>query len=70
METAAQGITATGLSAGLGCATGAQRTGAGEPDIDVVTGLIQLTGLVQGIYAHVSERHNLTSVQAKRRGPR
>lgn len=29
-------------------------------------GLIQLTGLVQGIYAHVPERHNLTPVQAKR----
>lgn len=34
-------------------------------DIDVAGGLIQLTGLVQGIYARVSERHDLTPVQAK-----
>ena len=28
-------------------------------------GLVQLTSLVQGIYARVSERHDLTPVQAK-----
>jgi DNA-binding MarR family transcriptional regulator len=33
--------------------------------IDAATGLVQLTGLVQGIYARVSERHDLTPVQAK-----
>jgi DNA-binding MarR family transcriptional regulator len=33
--------------------------------MDVPTGLVQLTSLVQGIYARVSERHDLTPVQAK-----
>ncbi|MFI6456264.1 MarR family winged helix-turn-helix transcriptional regulator [Streptosporangium amethystogenes] len=33
--------------------------------MDVVTALIRLTGLIQGIYARVSERHDLTPVQAK-----
>lgn len=33
--------------------------------MDVGTGLIRLSGLVQGIYARVSERHELTPVQAK-----
>jgi len=37
----------------------------GPGDVDVATGLVQLTGLVQGIYARVSERHDLTPVQAK-----
>jgi len=32
---------------------------------DAATGLVQLTSLVQGIYARVSERHDLTPVQAK-----
>jgi DNA-binding MarR family transcriptional regulator len=32
---------------------------------EVVAGLVQLTGLVQGIYARVSERHDLTPVQAR-----
>jgi DNA-binding MarR family transcriptional regulator len=38
---------------------------AGHADLDVADGLVQLTGLVQGIYARVSERHDLTPVQAK-----
>jgi len=32
---------------------------------DAATGLVQLTSLVQGLYARVSERHDLTPVQAK-----
>ena len=32
---------------------------------DTATGLVQLTTLVQAIYARVSERHDLTPVQAK-----
>jgi len=47
------------------CATGGQHTGSGDPALDVAAGLVQLTGLVQGIYAGVSERHDLTPVQAK-----
>lgn len=39
-------------------------TGSGV-GMDVATGLIQLAGLVQSIYARVSERHDLTPVQAK-----
>jgi DNA-binding MarR family transcriptional regulator len=33
--------------------------------LDAAGNLIQLSGLVQGIYARVSDRHNLTPVQAK-----
>ncbi|WP_062347124.1 MarR family winged helix-turn-helix transcriptional regulator [Herbidospora yilanensis] len=32
---------------------------------DVAIGLVQLSGLVQGLYARVSQRHDLTPVQAK-----
>ena len=35
------------------------------PDADVASGLLQLTTLVQAIYACVSERHDLTPVQAR-----
>jgi DNA-binding MarR family transcriptional regulator len=51
---------------------GEQRlTSHGQPDIaddspaDAATGLIQLSGLVQGLYARISQRHDLTPVQAK-----
>jgi DNA-binding MarR family transcriptional regulator len=37
----------------------------GQADVDVADGLVQLTTLVQAIYARVSERHDLTPVQAK-----
>jgi DNA-binding MarR family transcriptional regulator len=53
----AQGVAVA--AAGRGCAPG---TGA---DADVADGLVQLTTLVQAIYARVSERHDLTPVQAK-----
>ena len=33
--------------------------------IDAVSGLIQLSGLVHGLYARISQRHDLTPVQAK-----
>ena len=33
--------------------------------VDVAAGLIQLSTLVQGVYARVSERHDLTPVQAR-----
>src|SRR5271168_2901056 len=36
-----------------------------SPDLDVAAALIQLTTVVQGIYARVSEQHDLTPVQAK-----
>jgi DNA-binding MarR family transcriptional regulator len=38
---------------------------ADGPEADVAGGLLQLTGLVQAIYACVSERHDLTPVQAR-----
>ena len=38
---------------------------ADGPGADVAGGLLQLTGLVQAIYACVSERHDLTPVQAR-----
>jgi DNA-binding MarR family transcriptional regulator len=61
----AQGIAATVAAAGQGRATDGRHTGADATQIDVATGLVQLTSLVQGVYARVSERHNLTPVQAK-----
>ena len=38
---------------------------ADGPDADVVRGLLQLSTAVQAIYACVSERHDLTPVQAR-----
>jgi DNA-binding MarR family transcriptional regulator len=38
---------------------------ADGPDADVVRGLLQLATVVQGTYACVSERHDLTPVQAR-----
>jgi DNA-binding MarR family transcriptional regulator len=46
----------------------AQGGATGGPDdahVDVAGGLIQLATLVQGLYARVSERHDLTPVQAR-----
>jgi DNA-binding MarR family transcriptional regulator len=54
----AQVVAATVATAGQGCV-------AGAPDTGVAAGLIQLTTVVQGIYARVSERHDLTPVQAR-----
>lgn len=61
----AQVIAATGSGAGPGYATDGHHTDACDADIDLAAGLVQLTSLVQGIYARVSERHDLTPVQAK-----
>ena len=52
--------TAQGVAAGP--ATGGPGTGT---DADVAGSLVQLTTLVQAIYARVSERHDLTPVQAR-----
>jgi DNA-binding MarR family transcriptional regulator len=49
-------------------AAGQERAAGGPcagPDVDIATALVQLATLVQGIYARVSERHDLTPVQAK-----
>ncbi|MFC5747292.1 MarR family winged helix-turn-helix transcriptional regulator [Actinomadura rugatobispora] len=64
MDNTGQTVT-EGHAAGLGCAAGAPRIGADPADMDVATGLVQLTSLVQGIYAAVSARHDLTPAQAK-----
>jgi DNA-binding MarR family transcriptional regulator len=54
----------TVLTAAHGCDSETYHTWAGE-DLDVADGLIQLCRLVQSIYARISERHDLTPVQAK-----
>jgi DNA-binding MarR family transcriptional regulator len=59
---AAQAVAATAAAAGQGCATDGPGRG---PDVDAAAGLVQLTTLVQAIYARVSERHDLTPVQAR-----
>jgi DNA-binding MarR family transcriptional regulator len=38
---------------------------ADDAPADAATGLVQLSGLVQGLYARISQRHDLTPVQAK-----
>ncbi|MCG5217985.1 MarR family transcriptional regulator [Streptosporangium sp. KLBMP 9127] len=63
MTKTGQTIAATGAAAGQGPAT--EHTGTDDTQLDVATGLVQLTGLVQSMYARVSERHDLTPVQAK-----
>ena len=60
---AAQGVAATAAAAGQGCATDGR--GTDDAQVDVAAGLIQLTTLVQAIYMRVSERHDLTPVQAR-----
>jgi DNA-binding MarR family transcriptional regulator len=50
---------------GQGCAAGGPGTGPGGTRLDVADGLIQLTTVVQTIYARVSERHDLTPAQAR-----
>lgn len=55
-------MVATAVVAEQGCVI---TDGAHDAQMDVVTGLVQLTGLVQGIYTRISERHDLTPVQAK-----
>jgi DNA-binding MarR family transcriptional regulator len=59
---AAQAIAAAAAAAGQRCATDGPGTGL---DVDAAAGLVQLTTLVQAIYARVSERHELTPVQAR-----
>jgi DNA-binding MarR family transcriptional regulator len=55
---------APAAAAGHGCGAGGPGLPGGA-DADVSSGLIQLTALVQAIYARVSERHELTPVQAR-----
>ena len=54
----------TVLTAGHGCDSERYHTAAGE-DLDAADGLIQLCRLVQGTYARISDRHDITPVQAK-----
>ena len=60
MSETAQAVAAAAAAAGPGCAAG----GPGA-DADVANGLIQLTTVVQAVYARVSERHDLTPAQAR-----
>ena len=52
------------LAAPHDCDVQSQYAG-GVEHLDAADGLIQLCRLVQGIYARISERHDLTPVQAK-----
>ena len=55
-------VSETAQGAAAGPATGGPGTGT---DADVAGSLVQLTTLVQAIYARTSERHDLTPVQAR-----
>jgi DNA-binding MarR family transcriptional regulator len=57
------GVTDAGVTDAGG--TDAGVTDADGTDAGVAAGLVQLTALVQAIYARVSERHDLTPVQAR-----
>jgi DNA-binding MarR family transcriptional regulator len=66
MEQMPQGAEGMAVPAGPGCQdTGELPSRADAAQIDITAGLIRLTFLVQGIYARVSERHDLTPVQAR-----
>jgi DNA-binding MarR family transcriptional regulator len=52
-------------AAGRRFAADGQHTGADDPPTDAATGLVQLSGLVHGLYARISQRHDLTPVQAR-----
>jgi DNA-binding MarR family transcriptional regulator len=61
----AQAIAATAATAEQLAAPEGQHAGADDTQLDVAAGLLRLSGVVQGIYGRVSERHDLTPVQAK-----
>jgi len=65
VDETAQGIVAIEAAGAQGCAPDGQHTGGDGTQIDTAAGLVQLTHLVQGIYTRISERHDLTPVQAK-----
>jgi DNA-binding MarR family transcriptional regulator len=64
MDEREQGTEPTVLTAAHGCDSERSHTGARE-DLDAADGLIQLCRLVQGINARISDRHDLTPVQAR-----
>ncbi len=53
------------VAPGQGCDADGPHTDADDTPLDVATGLIQLSRLVQDIHAHLSQRHDLAPVQAK-----
>jgi DNA-binding MarR family transcriptional regulator len=59
------GPQATALDEAGGLRRTADRHDDNADDADAATGLVQLSGLVQGLYAQTSQRHGLTPVQAR-----
>jgi DNA-binding MarR family transcriptional regulator len=53
------------VAAGQGRDADGQHTGTDDTPLDVATGLIQLSRLVQDIHVRLSQRHDLAPVQAK-----
>ena len=64
VDESAQGTAATVAAAGQEREADGQHPGA-DKRLDAADGLIQLSRLVQDIHARISERHDLTPVQAK-----
>jgi DNA-binding MarR family transcriptional regulator len=56
---------ASAMPAVLGCAERAGQPGGMDAAQADVAGLIQLSGLVQGAFARIADRHGLTPVQAR-----
>ncbi|MCI0689260.1 MAG: MarR family transcriptional regulator [Sporichthyaceae bacterium] len=65
VDDSVQATAATVVAAGQECDVDGQPAGVEHQHPDAATGLVQLSSLVQGIYARVSERRGLTPVQAK-----
>jgi len=66
MEEIAQGADAMVVPAGLGSEDkGGQPSRADAVQIDDAAWLVQLSGLVQGTFARIADRHDLTPVQAR-----
>jgi DNA-binding MarR family transcriptional regulator len=60
-----QDTAATTVMAALGSPTDGRPPGAEETQLDDAAGLVQLSRLVQGVFARIADRHDLTPVQAR-----
>ena len=65
VDDSAQATAAFAAAAGQRRGADGQHSGTDARHADAGTGLFQLSCLVQGIYARISERHDLTPVQAR-----
>jgi DNA-binding MarR family transcriptional regulator len=65
VDGSAQDTAATTVVAALQAPADDQPPGAEEAQLDDADGLVQLVGVVQGAFARIANRHDLTPVQAR-----